>query len=303
MTGNDRYPANLDDTLFGNVSGHVAPGSMFILIGIWWLYNVVRWIVLDGNMADKLSYSSRVWYDAPRSLNRCRFPPCSSSIPLEPTVIIFLGLLGTLIELTGAHWKLFANGDFKDDSMNNFSHATMYAFFILSGIVNILVHRDAIKGKSLSRLSHVMLAFAFFIEGFLFYFHLEGRSGLDSHAHSLIYSLCFVISFIIILESCNSSPILGLARCFCTIVQGTWFYQVAFMLHGPNPWSPKSKPATMFVPIAFAWHCLAVLVGIIICVVMGQRTKPPTCSFDDVQQEMQCLLVDGNLEGEQTTCS
>lgn len=289
-----RYNGNIDSTFFGQISGHVVPGSMFIIMGLWWLFNVIRDTLLDAvDRKDRStsSYRSKVWYEVAANV-RCR-KISTYSVPFEPTMKILFGLVGSAVELTSAHWTLIDNetGDFESESMNNFSHSTMYGFFCVSGVVDILLYTGSLKGDRLLRMGHISLGLAFFVEGFLFYFHLSGHGELDTHAHSLLYSLCFLISFILLLEAFVTSPMLGLARCFCTILQGTWFYQVAFMLHGPRKWSQTSKAAPMFVPIAFSWHCLVLFVFLIVAIVIGQRLAISRCSRNDSDLSMECLLL------------
>jgi len=266
------YPGNLDDTLFGNVTGHLVPGTMFILTGIWWLYHVVFDVVTaqSKRLGGTRPYISRVWY-GPRIADRSRCAQFKTI--LEPVVKICLSLIGSLMELTGAHWTLFnEEGEFEHESMNNFSHATMFSFFILSGAVDIMQHYGILDGRTFSKIGHLMMALAFFIEGLLFYFHLDGRSALDSHAHSIIYSLCFATSITYVAESIwMECALLGLFRCFLVILQGSWFYQIAFMLYGPSKWSEKSHAAAMFAPIVFAWHCLALIVLCIASLVLAGR--------------------------------
>ena len=297
------YPAHLDDTLFGNVTGHLVPGTMFILTGLWWLYNVVYDIVnaQSSRLGEAQPYTSRIWY-APRIISRNR---CSQlKAILEPLVKICLGLVGSLMELTGAHWTLYdENGDFEHESMNNFSHATMFSFFVLSGVIDIMQHFGLISGRHLSKVGHLIMALAFFVEGFLFYFHLDGRSALDSHAHSIVYFLCFSTSVTYVAESIwVECGMLGLLRCFLVILQGSWFFQIAFMLYGPRKWSEKSHAAAMLAPVAFAWHCLVIVVFCLIMIVLAGRCRRPTryCSSDCETLSLEHLLADEDENNENT---
>ena len=287
------YPANLDETLFGHVTGHLVPGTIFILIGFWWLYNVVFDIrtAQSVRLDEARPYISKVWYGV-RRVSSSRIVLCRHL--LEPLIKIVMGLVGVFMELTGAHWTLFdTKGEFESESINNFSHATMFVFFSLSGVVDLLQEVRILNGKMFSKLGHIAIAFAFFIEGVLFCFHLDGRSAIDSHSHGIIYSLCFATSVVFILESVwPGSGMLGLARCFLVILQGTWFYQITFMLYGPRRWSEKSASAAMFVPIAFAWHCFVILIAILAALILTDKCIKASryCSTDCETLSMENLL-------------
>ena len=260
--------------LFGHIMGHVVPGTIFLLLGFWWLCNVVYDVLIsqlehtDLDTDKARPYKSKTWYRLRRPLTgRCTL--CKHLG--EPFMKIAWSLMGAIMELTSARWTLFDDqGDFKD--VNNFAHATMFGFFALTGVVDLLQFIGVLRSKHFSSLGHILMAMAFLVEGFLFYFHLDGRNKLDSHAHSIVYSICFATTLVLLLETIwMDSGILGLARCFLVLLQGTWFYQVAFMLFGPRKWSSKSKEAARFVPVAFAWHCLLLLIVLCIALAVGGK--------------------------------
>ena len=289
--------------IFSHVTGHIAPGTMFIFIGCWWLYHVVNDIVASHSkrLEEARPYASRAWYGTKRPARGGR---CAQMKTLmEPIFKIFLGSIGSFMELTSAKWQLLdSRGDFRGTSMNNFSHATMFSFFVLSGVIDTIQHYGLLAGKHLSKVGHLVMAFAFFIEGFLFYFHLDGRSDLDSHSHIIIYWLCFVTSIVFVGESVwVECGMLGLARCFLVILQGTWFYQIAYMLYGPNRWSEKSNAAAMFIPIAFSWHCFVLIIIFLTILILGSKccTGPRYCSSDCEVVGMEHLLGDEDVDNEQ----
>ena len=297
----DKYPGKIDDTLFGHVMGHLVPGTMFLLGGFWWLRNVVYDVLISQSerVDEARPYRSKTWYG--------RRKPRTGQHALckhvgEPLVKIILSLIGAFMELTGAHWTLFNDkGDFEDESINNFSHATMFCFFGITGVIDILQTIGIIRSKHFGSLGHILMAMAFFVEGFLFYFHLDGRNKLDSHAHCIVYSICFATTLVLLLEAVwMDSGILGLARCFLVLLQGSWFYQVAFMLYGPRKWSTKSKGAAMFVPIAFAWHCLLLLLVLFVALAVGGRCIFGAwyCSSDCETISSEQLLMNEETEGE-----
>ena len=285
--------------LFGHIMGHAVPGTMFLLIGFWWLCNVVNDVLISQSERtnEARPYKSKTWYGIRRPLTG----KCTLCKHLgEPFIKIALCLMGAIMELTSARWTLFNDhGDFKD--VNNFAHATMFGFFALTGVIDLLEFIGVLRSKHFCSLGHILMAMAFFVEGFLFYFHLSGRNKLDSHAHCIIYSICFATTLVLLLETIwMDSGILGLARCFLVLLQGTWFYQVSFMLYGPRKWSSKSKEAAMFVPIAFAWHCLLLL--IVLCIALAVRGRcifgAWYCSNDGETISREHLLTNEETEQE-----
>jgi hypothetical protein len=85
------------------------------------------------------------------------------------------------------------------------------------------------------------------IEGFLFANHLHSREPLDIHVHTLlVYAIEGCVAFTC-LEFFKPNEILfTYGRIVCTLLQGTWFYQVGFVLYPPtkNPawqWDKQVK--------------------------------------------------------------
>lgn len=139
----------------------------------------------------------------------------------------------------------------------NWQHSTMYLFFGLAGIVSLVVHTTDVAPLALDRL---MLAVAFFNEGkknmlcqiysrvhsiwwrmclplsahtysilagFLFLYHLHGRTMLDVHVHQLLLYAIFGSAAVAFLEVFHRGNILmEMLRCTLTMLQGSWFWQV-----------------------------------------------------------------------------
>lgn len=66
-----------------------------------------------------------------------------------------------------------------------------------------------------------------FLAGFLFLYHLHGRSMLDVHVHQLLLFAVFGEALVAFLEVFHrGNIILELLRCTLTLLQGSWFWQV-----------------------------------------------------------------------------
>ena len=67
----------------------------------------------------------------------------------------------------------------------------------------------------------------FIIAGFLFMYHLHGRTMLDVHVHQLLLYAVFGQALVAFMEVFHrGNIILELLRCTLTILQGSWFWQV-----------------------------------------------------------------------------
>ncbi|XP_074655506.1 transmembrane protein 45B-like [Tubulanus polymorphus] len=178
----------------------------------------------------------------------------SQNIPQYSNVSVFLFLRPSKNLSTGR------------DHEGNGQHITMYGGFIICGILDILVHyKIRFVPKNADYLAS---ALAFAIELILFKFHLHGRSRLDIQIHTLlVYIVALNVITILAEMRYPNSVIAGLARAFFVILQGTWFYQVAFILYNPipgaEPWDGENHEQMMITTIIFGWHMLIILIAMI----------------------------------------
>ncbi|CAJ1059884.1 transmembrane protein 45A [Xyrichtys novacula] len=255
----------------GSFKGHALPGSFFLVAGIWWTGKHCLWYATRRN---KNIGSTRLSSRA--SQRRLEI--------IESSVVLFFSVVGMLVEqfaadgpklqlynLTEKHWQ----------DLMNWQHATMYLFFGLAAMVSLVIHTTEAAPLALDRL---MMAIAFFNEGFLFFYHLHGRSMLDIHVHQLLLYAIFggaLVSFLEIFHRGNI--ILELLRCTLTLLQGSWFWQIGFVLyppHGPE-WDLKDHNNMMFVTMCYSWHLafamllVSVLYCTVSCVVRSRLKRTP----------------------------
>uniref|UniRef100_A0A1A7ZX49 Transmembrane protein 45A n=1 Tax=Nothobranchius furzeri TaxID=105023 RepID=A0A1A7ZX49_NOTFU len=164
-----------------------------------------------------------------------------------------------LYDFEEKHWKY----------LHNWQHATMYLFFGLAAAVSLITHSTEAAPPALDRL---MLGIAFFNEGFLFLYHLHGRSMLDVHVHQLLLYAVFGQALIAFLEVFHrGNIILELLRCTLTLLQGSWFWEIGFVLYPPSgpAWDLKDHSNMMFITMCYSWHlAFALLVaGVLYCTV------------------------------------
>lgn len=109
---------------------------------------------------------------------------------------------------------------------------------------------------------------AFAVEAFLFAFHLHGKEPVDAYLHVLlVYAIMGCVIFCM-LETYDPTQVLfTYGRVLFTLLQGTWFYQVGFMLYPPTDspafkWNMNDHGVIMIVTVCFCWHVLLIIVAL-----------------------------------------
>lgn len=158
-------------------------------------------------------------------------------------------------------------------------YASIYMFFALSGLADVLVHYCPLAVPS--GMDRFVLALAFAIEGLMFHLHLAREAVLEQHVHFLLVVSIYSCASCCLIEAaaCSPHPFLWrFARALFTVLHGSWFVHCAFLLHWDGTESLResvrkslmdSKPmlegshesstALVWVSLAFAWHCAGAL--------------------------------------------
>ncbi|MBN3307045.1 TM45B protein, partial [Amia calva] len=232
-----------------NFKGHALPGSFFLLFGLWW----------------SVKYPLRqLWRQGQRPGGRTRVPAWFARMELvEGGLKIFFSFAGIMAEQfvpDGPHAYLYAGEDHTWVKLMNWQHSTMYLFFGLSGVADVLPALSLPLPLGLDRLA---LALALFVEGFLFYFHVHNRPPLDQHIHSLLLVGVFGGAGCALLEVfLRDQPVLELLRTSLAIQQGTWFFQIGAVLYPPSggpAWDEDDHSNIMFITMCYCWHYAAAL--------------------------------------------
>ncbi|NXP27045.1 TM45B protein, partial [Scytalopus superciliaris] len=227
-----------------NFKGHALPGSFFLLFGLWWSVKYpVQYLSQRANKkSPRIDFVQRM--DA-----------------IEGALKIFFALVGMLAEQfvpDGPHLHLYSGARRDWVKLMNWQHSTMYLFYGLSGVVDVLTCISQAVPRGLDRL---MLAMAVFVEGCLFYYHVLHRPPLDRHIHSLLLITIFAGTGSILLEVfLGDNIVLEMFRAGITIVQGTWFWQIGVVLFQPwgGPmWDEEDHDNIMFLTMCFFWHWAA----------------------------------------------
>ncbi|KAJ8351814.1 hypothetical protein SKAU_G00232900 [Synaphobranchus kaupii] len=272
----------------GNFKGHALPGSFFLIAGLWWagkfsLCYATRRSKSTGVMATKaVQHRLEV---------------------VEGSVMLSFSLIGMLAEhfvADGPHLHLYDYAEQRWNHLMNWQHATMYLFFGLAGAVSLAVHTTGAAPLALDRM---LLAIAFFTEGFLFLYHLHGRDMLDVHVHQLLLYAVFggaLTSFLEVFQRGNI--LLELLRAALCLLQGSWFWQIGFVLYPPSglaEWDLKDHNSMMFITMCYCWHLAFALltVSVAYCTVCWV-----VCSKSKRAQPMEMGLLkasDKELESEE----
>ncbi|KAK1882280.1 Transmembrane protein 45B [Dissostichus eleginoides] len=210
-----------------NFGGHAIPGSFFLLLGFWLT----------------VKYILQHYWRTSQPKGRQIMPPFSKRMHyLEGGCLIFGAFVGIMVEqfvVDGPHAHLY-------DTANHSWHCIQ--------LVPVGVDR-------------LSLSLALFVEGFLFYYHVHMRPPLDAHIHSLLLvavfigAACFMVEVFI-----KDNIVLELFGACMFILQGSWFYQIGFVLYplrGPV-WDLKMHNNIMFITMCFCWH-LAVALLLVAC--------------------------------------
>jgi hypothetical protein len=193
-------------------------------------------------------------------MDKCRtFFPCTLfgyTLPLECFIKIFFTSIGICIEF---------NSSFKAEKnvAPDNQHIIMYFMFLINSLCEVFTYYRILVPKGADYFTGSL---AFLIEALLFLFHIEHQDKFEQIIHIL---LIFVICL-----CCLSSTIeawmpdrlsFKYIRAFFTILQGTWFWQIAFFIYNPIPGYPKvwhaSSPhaQNMWVSVIFSYHCICIL--------------------------------------------
>ena len=277
----------------GDFLGHAVPGAMFLTLSLWWFLGALirtQHPIRDtrglhrssGPVSTRLkshAYTyALVWFQCPGKK--------LSKIPIEPIAKIVLAIVGVLGELVlSKAWTLIdKDGEFAAENLNNHSHAAMYCFFGLSGVVDLMMWYNLMPLPP--KCDFLILSVCFWLEGFLFYFHLHGHSEISVRLHTILYIIIFVTAatFLADVFLTRQQLLFALMRAILLGLQGTWFLQIAFVLYGPNPW--KNTPSNVeFLAVAFAWHLFVFLAVALVLVAMFNRFYGKKYTTDNQLEE------------------
>lgn len=205
----------------GSFKGHVVPGTLFLVVGLWHMWcSVYRYVT------NPKEFRIRVWNPVPGFDGRLKY--------LELYMVVIGAFIDLCIELVYApHLKYFVDGVLNPSHMNNFEHSGMLIMFFIFGLIALISVKTSLLPLPEGALC-LVAATAFSSEYLLFYFHSTNHKGLEGYYHYilvLLIGMCVVSSVAGTLVP-SSFP-LDLSNSIAITLQGLWFYQTAFTLYGP----------------------------------------------------------------------
>jgi len=205
----------------GSFKGHVLPGSLFLLVGLWHIGNSVTKYV-----ANPKSYRVRIWHPVPGISGNLKY--------LEIYIIVIGSFVDMCIEFFySTHLKIVVDGVLNPSHMNDFEHAGMLLMFFIFGIA-VLVSEKTRYLPFPHGVLEIIAAMAFLAEYLLFNFHSTSHAGLEGRYHQLLVllvGLCIVSA--VLAAAFPKSFMVDLLGGISFTLQGIWFYQTAFTLYGP----------------------------------------------------------------------
>ncbi|KFP87751.1 Transmembrane protein 45B, partial [Acanthisitta chloris] len=227
--------------------GSALRGTFFFIFGLWWS---VRYPLKYLRRKDNA--------ESQHSFGRAEI--------FEGAVKAFFALIGILVEQfvpTGPHLQLYSPKTQSWTDLTHWHYSTVYLFFLLSGIMDMVSHSPLKLPPGLDRLS---LSVALFIEGLLFCFRDYSNAALDQHLHSLLAMAIFAGALCALLEVfLRDHIILETFRTSSFLLQGSWLWQIGSVLSPPwgGPgWDQTDHSNLTFLTMCFCWHyagALAVL--------------------------------------------
>jgi len=230
------------------VISYLVPAIFFLLLSLRWGFILLaRW---KKSACDQQLELARL----PPTPDVCAWTGCSCGRPVP-----WEGLVKILLCISAIASTLVLMFD-----MTNFMMLTMYGFFLISGVIDLLVFFCGylILPEGIQSL---ILSFCFVVEGLTFY-SLSSESVV--HLHFLLLALITACSASSILELVYEARLIKYCRCFFTLLQSSWLFHTCYLV--------GSEVETDFewAAIYFTWHLgLGFLITILILVMITERVK------------------------------
>ncbi|XP_012426247.2 transmembrane protein 45B isoform X2 [Taeniopygia guttata] len=256
--------------------GSALRGTFFFAFGLWWSVRYpLKYLRRKGDVEGQ--------------------PGRGRTEVFEGAVKAFFALVGILVEQfvpTGPHLHLYSPETHSWTDLTHWHYSTIYLFFLLSGITEVVSHSPLKLPPGLDRLS---LSLALLVEGLLFCFRDYNDAVLDQHLHSLLSVAIFAGALCALLEVfLRDHIILETFRTSSFLLQGSWLWQMGFVLSPPwgGPgWDQSDSSNLLFLTMCFCWHYMGAL-AVVAANAAASRCCNESCQlkFGDIDVELDCGL-------------
>jgi len=148
--------------------------------------------------------------------------------------------------------------------LTNLMIITMYGFFLVSGLIDLLVFFCGYLVLP-EGIQSLILSFCFIVEGLAFY---SLSSAQSLHLHLLLLALVMACSVSSILELVYEARLIKYCRCFFTLLQSSWLFHSGLLV------GRDVVIDFQWASIYFTWHLgLGFLLTILILVFITERVK------------------------------
>ncbi|OEL15036.1 hypothetical protein BAE44_0023945 [Dichanthelium oligosanthes] len=214
----------------GTLVGHLAPGIVLLVSGLWQLFGHIRLFLLRPS-----SYAAPVWF------------PVRGVRHLDLIWLIIAAVIEILWELVivpAKHQSFDDDGIIPSVYLYHFEHTTISLAMLIFAAVTIsmdmVVRRPPPMSDAVSRL---VAASWFAQELLLFHFHSADHMSVEGHFHRLLQTIVAVtLATTLLLIPYPRSIVVSIVRSASLVFQGLWFVVTGVML-----WTPAFVPKGCFL--------------------------------------------------------
>lgn len=234
----------------GTLAGHLLPGICFLFTSLY--YSVlVSLALLRGQRFLQLPLPPKE-----KQGHRWKRVPV---LGVGKVVISLTGILAEFFYPPGANRMKMVNWEDPRRPFvfsNNWHHITMYGFFMLSGVVDIV--SQACQARQSLKLERAAEALAFCVLALLMMAHIENKSILEVRVHILFIVPTFLVSLVLAIEVwVPDQPQLWVLKTWLGLVLSTWMLQLCLVMYIPpsgQSWRSENHEDLAFLAIFFCWH-------------------------------------------------
>ncbi|XP_005071765.1 transmembrane epididymal protein 1A-like [Mesocricetus auratus] len=231
----------------GTLEGHLLPGMGFLLYSLY--YSVLTSLALlrEQKALEHPMLPRKLWGHRQVSYEAL----VKVLIPTFATICEFFYPLG-VNRLQMIDWKDPRRPFiFKD----NWEHITMFGFFILSGVVDMV--SQARPAHRSVKLECAFEALTFYVLVLLMATHIENKSSMEIRVHLLLMLPSFLLAVVITVETwLPSHPPIWVLKSWLGLVFSNWMFQICEMYVPPTgqPWRSDSPTDHAFLTVFFCWY-------------------------------------------------